>query len=149
MIKPSIEIAKPALLIEREKGKKFIKVYWDGIKLIIKFVDADAMIIKIKARATRNRLSSLPIISFGFVSILERFSGFSFRKVSEPETINRAKNEKIIKLNNKLKFPFLSSLSSFTYLEKSPKLKIAKEKYAKVVLVTVIKGPKLFLYKKF
>ena len=35
--------------------------------------------------------------------------------------------------NIKLRFPFLSSLLSFTYLEKSPKLKITIEKYAKIV----------------
>ena len=34
-------------------------------------------------------------------------------------------------------------------MKKSPKLKITIEKYAKIVLVTVIKGPKLFLSKKF
>ena len=37
------------------KGKKFIKVYWDGIKLAIKLVDADAIIIKIKAKTTNKQ----------------------------------------------------------------------------------------------
>ena len=38
------------------------------------------------------------------------------------------KSDIIIKFNIRLKFPFLSWLSSFTYLEKSPKLKITTEK---------------------
>ena len=63
--------------------------------------------------------------------------------------LNKAEKEKIIKLNIKLRFPFLSWLSFLTYLEKSPKLKITIEKYAKTVLVTVINGPKLFLSRKF
>ena len=83
------------------------------------------------------------------MNILVRFSESSFKKASIPDTINKAKNENIIKFSIKLKFPFFSSLLSFTYLEKSPKLKITIEKYAKIVLVTVIKGPKLFLSKKF
>ena len=67
-----------------------------------------------------------------------------FTKQTTKNTINRAKKENNIKFNIKLKLPFLSSLSSLAYLEKSPKLKITKEKYAKIELVTVIKGPKLF-----
>ena len=43
--KPIIEIIKPALLIDKVKGKKLIKEYWDGIKLAIKLVDAEAIII--------------------------------------------------------------------------------------------------------
>tara|TARA_B100001564_G_scaffold344878_1_gene342897 strand:- start:8 stop:367 length:360 start_codon:yes stop_codon:yes gene_type:complete len=66
-----------------------------------------------------------------------------------PETINNAKKEKINKFKIKLRFPFLSWLSSLTYLEKSPKLKIIIEKYANTVLVTVTNGPKLFLLRKF
>ena len=57
--------------------------------------------------------------------------------------------EKIIKFNIKARFPFLSWLSLFTYLEKSPKFKIIIEKYANTVLVTVINGTKLFLFRKF
>ena len=149
IMKPRIEIIKPALLIDKEKGKKFTKVYWDGIKLTIKFVEAEAIIIKIKAKTTRNKLSNFPRISVGFVKILFKFSGSCFKKASMPETINSAKKEKINKFKIKLKFPFLSWPSSLTYLEKSPKLKITTEKYAKTVLVTVIKGPKLFLSRKF
>ena len=110
-------IIKPALLIDKEKGKKLIKVYWDGIKLTIKFVEAEAIIINIKAKTIRNKLSNFPRISVGFVSILVRLSGSSFKKASMPETINKAEREKIIKFNSKLRFPFLSWLSFFTYLE--------------------------------
>ncbi len=142
-------IINPALLTDKEKGKKLIKVYWDGIKLTIKFVEADAIIIKIRAKTIKNKLSNFPIMSVGFVSILVKFSGSCFKKASIPETINKAEKEKIIKFNIKLRFPILSWLSFFTYLEKSPKLKITIEKYAKTVLVTVINGPKLFLSRKF
>ena len=64
-----------------------------GIKLTIKFVDADAIIIKIKAKTITNKLLSLPIISVGLVNILDRFSEPSFKKASMPDTINKAKNE--------------------------------------------------------
>ena len=106
--KPIIEIIIPALLVDREKGKKFIKVYWDGIKFTIKFVDAEAMIIKTKAKIITSKLSNFPRISVGFVSILFIFSGSCLKKASIPETINNAKNEKINKFKIKLKFPFLS-----------------------------------------
>ena len=51
----------------RNEGAKLIKVYCDGIKLAIKFVDADAIIIKHKAKTVINKLSNFPIISVGFV----------------------------------------------------------------------------------
>ena len=126
--KPKIVIIIPALFIDKEKGKKLIKVYCDGIKFTIKFVDAEAIIIKIRAKIITNKLSNFPRISVGFVSVLLKFSKSCFKNASIPETINKAKNEKIIKFKIKLKFPFLSWLSSFTYLEKSPKLKITTEK---------------------
>ena len=62
-------------------------------------VEADAIIIKIKARIVTNKLFSLPIISVGFVNILERFSGFSLKYASIPDTINKAKNENINKFD--------------------------------------------------
>ena len=127
--------------------EKLINEYCDGIKFAIKLVDAEAIIIKIKTKFVISKLSNFPIISEGFVSILFKFSGSCFKKASIPETINKAEKEKIIKFNIKLRFPLLSWLSFFTYLEKSPKLKITIEKYAKTVLVTVINGPKLFLSK--
>ena len=88
--------------------------------MAIKFVDAEAIIIKIKANIVISKSSNFPIISVGLVNILSKFSGFCFRKASDPITINKAKNEKIIKLRIKLKFPFFNSFSFLTYLEKSP-----------------------------
>ena len=109
-------------------GNKLISEYCDGIKLAIKFVEADAIIIKIKTKLVNNKLFSLPIMSVGFVSIFSIFSGLCFKKASAPMTIKSAKKEKIIKFNIKVKFPFLSWFSFSTYLEKSPKLKITIEK---------------------
>ena len=85
-------------------------------------------------------LSNFPIISVGFVKILSISKNLWFKKTSDPTTIKTAKNEKIIKFNIKLKFPFFNSFSFFTYLEKSPKLTIIIEKYAKIVPVTVNNG---------
>ncbi len=56
-----------------------------------------------------------------------------------------AKNEKIIKFKNKLKLPLFNSLSLLAYLEKSPKLTIIIEKYAKKVPVTESKAIKFSL----
>ena len=122
--KPKTAIIKPALFKDNKLGRKFTKVYCDGIKFAIKFVDADAMIINNKTKFIINKLSNLPIISVGFVSILDKFSGSCFKKASTPVTINKAKKEKIIKFSTKLKFPFFNSFSFLTYLEKSPKVKI-------------------------
>ena len=44
-------------------------------KLAIKLVDADAIMTKINTKIVINKLSNLPIISFGLVSILDRLSG--------------------------------------------------------------------------
>ena len=120
-------------------------MYCDGIKFVIKLVDAEAIIIKIRAKFVINKLSNFPIISVGLVKILDKFSGSCFKYASTPETINKAKKEKNIKFNNKLKFPLFNSLWLLTYLEKSPKLKITIEKYANIVPATVIKGPKFSL----
>ena len=90
-------------------GEKFINEYCEGIKFTIKLVDAEAITIKIKTKFVINKLSNLPIISVGLVNILDKFSGFCFRNTSTPVTINKAKKEKIIKFNIKLKLPFLSS----------------------------------------
>ena len=87
-------------------------------------------------------LLNLPIISVGFVKILSISIRLFFKTISDPITINTEKKEKITKLNNKLKFPILSSLSFFTYLEKSPKLTITIEKYAKIVPAIEIIGKK-------
>ena len=41
----------------------------------------------------------MPIISVGLVNIFDKFSGSCFKKLSTPVTINKAKNENIIKFN--------------------------------------------------
>ena len=96
---------------EKDEGSKLIRVYWEGIKFAIKFVDAEAIIIKIKAKETKRILSNLPIISVGLVRIISTFCWFKFWKASAPVTINNEKNEKIIRFKIKLKLPFLSSFS--------------------------------------
>ena len=45
--------------------------------------------------------------------MVAKFSGSCFKIASTPATINNAKNENIIKLKIKLKFPFLNSFSFF------------------------------------
>ncbi len=82
-------------------------------KFAIKLVDAEAIIIKIIAKFEIIKLSNLPMMSFGFVKILDKFSGSCFKNPSTPDTINKENNEKIIKFKIKLKLPFLSSLSVF------------------------------------
>ena len=119
------------------------------MKLASKLVDAEAIIIKIKTRFVISKLSIFPIISVGLVNIVAKFSGFCFKKTSAPVTMNSEKNENIIKFNVILKFPFFNSLSFFTYREKSPKLKIIIEKYAKTAPYTVIKGAKFLVSMKF
>ena len=119
------------------------------MKLAIKLVDAEAIIINIKTKLVISKLSNDPIMSVGFVNILDKFSGFCFKKESTPATINKAKKEKITRFNIRLKFPFFNSFSFLTYLEKSPKVKMTIEKKAKTVPVTVIRGNKLFLSIKF
>ena len=74
-------------------GIKLIRVYCDGIKFAIKFVEADPIIMNINAKVVINRLSIFPIISVGFVKILFKLSGSLFKKASLPETINKAKGE--------------------------------------------------------
>ena len=113
IIKPSIAMIKLELFNDKVEGFKLIKVYWEGIKLAIKLVDKDAIIIKIKAKFVISKLFKDPIISVGFVNILERFSGFWFKKPSTPTTINNAKNENMIKFKIKLKLPFFISTFSF------------------------------------
>ena len=71
-------------------------MYWEGTKLAIKLVDAEAIIIKIKTIFVTSKLSNFPIISVGFVNIFSKFSGFCFKKASTPVTINKAKKENII-----------------------------------------------------
>ena len=44
-------------------------------------------------------------MSVGLVYIVARFSGFCFKNESTPETINKAKSEKIIKFNKKWNVP--------------------------------------------
>ena len=92
-------------------------------------------------------MSTLPIISVGFVKILSRLSKFLFKEISTPITIKTAKKENIIKFKIRHKFPFFNSFSFFTNLLKSPKFKITKEKYAKNDPATVIKG-KILAFKK-
>ena len=102
------------LFNESEEGVKLINVYCDGIKLAIKFVEAEAIITNNNARLTIRRLSKVPIISVGFVSILGIFCEPCFKIASKPATINRARKEKIIKFKIKLRFPFLSSSEFLT-----------------------------------
>ena len=102
-------------------GTKLIREYCDGIKFETKLVEIEATIIKMKAVIVMAKLSNLPIISLGLVKIEFKSKNFKLRKTSDPITIKTEKKEKIIKLNIKLKFPFLSSFSLLTYLEKSPK----------------------------
>ena len=109
-INPKIEIITLDDLIDKDEGIKLINVYCDGIKFVIKLVDAEAIIIKIRAKFVINKLFNFPIISVGFVKILDKFSGSCFKYASTPETINKAKKEKNIKFNNKLKFPLFNSL---------------------------------------
>ena len=128
IINPIIAIIKLELLKDNVEGIKFIREYWEGMKLAIKLVEKEAIIMKIKAKIVISKLLKDPIISVGFVNILERLSGFSFKKPFDPTTINKAKNENINKFKTKLILPFFNSFSSFTYREKSPKLKIIIEK---------------------
>ena len=125
---PNMEIIILELLTDKDDGIKLINEYWEGIKLAIKFVEAEAIIIKIKTKLVTSKLSNFPIISVGLVKILSKLSGFCFKNESDPMTINKAKEEKITKFKIKLKFPFFNSFSFFTYLEKSPKVKITIEK---------------------
>ena len=74
-------------------GWKLIKEYCDGIKLAIKLVDAEAIIIKNKATTVSSKLLYLPIISVGFVKILSISSNFWFKKTSAPETMKTANTE--------------------------------------------------------
>ena len=147
--KPNIEMIILELLSDNDDGIRLINEYWEGIKLATKLVETEAIMIKIKAKFVTSKLSSFPIISFGLVKIAFKLSGSCFKKISAPVTINKAKNENIIKFNSKLKFPFLSSLSFFTKREKSPKLKIIIEKKAKTVPATTVRGTKLLVSKKF
>ena len=87
------------LFNERDEGIKLINEYCEGIKFAIKFVEAEAIIIKIKTKLIISKLSNFPIMSVGLVSILFKFSGSSFKKASAPVTINNVKNEKIIRFN--------------------------------------------------
>ena len=48
-------------------------------------------------------------MSVGLVNILSISLNCCFKKISEPETIKTANKENIIRLSNKLKFPFLNS----------------------------------------
>ena len=60
-----------------------------------KLVDAEEIIIKIRAKIVISRLSNDPIISVGFVRILDKLSGFCFKKASAPVTTNKLKKENI------------------------------------------------------
>ena len=90
-------------------------------------------------------MSNFPIISVGFVNILSIGIKFFSKTTLDPITKEIAKNEKINKFKSKLKLPLLTSLSLFAYLEKSPKLTIMIEKYAKKVPATENKAIKFSL----
>ena len=76
--------------------------------MAIRLVEIEAIMINIKAKLVISKLFKDPIISVGFVSILDKLSGFCFKKPSTPVTINKAKKEKIIKFNIKHKLPFFN-----------------------------------------
>ena len=80
-MKPVIPIIKLELFKDKDEGAKFINVYNDGIKFVIKFVDIDAIIIKNKTKTVTSILSRLPIISVGLVNILSKLSVFNFKGV--------------------------------------------------------------------
>ena len=85
------------------------------------------------------------MISVGFVNNLSTEIRFFSKTILDPNTKEIAKNEKINKFKNKLKLPLFKSLSLFAYLEKSPKLTIIIEKYAKKVPATESKAIKFSL----
>ena len=68
-------------------------MYCEGIKFVIKLVEADAIIIKINAKLVSSKLFNFPIISVGFVRILDKFCASSFKKASKPTTINNEKTK--------------------------------------------------------
>ena len=76
-------------------GIKFIREYWDGIKLATKLVEIDAIIIKNRTTTVICKLSNFPIISFGLVKIEFRSKNFKLRKTSDPITIKTEKKEKL------------------------------------------------------
>ncbi len=123
-----IPIIKPEDVADNLDGKKFINEYWEGMKFVIKFVDAVANKIKNKTTILKKILSNLPIISVGLTKIRSVFGKFWFKIISAPTTINTANIEKRIRLRIKLRFPFFNSFSFFTNLEKSPKLTSTIEK---------------------
>ena len=75
IMKPKIAIIKLELFKVKEDGIKLISVYCEGIKLAIRFVDAEAIKIKHKTKLVISKLFNDPIISVGFVSILDNLSG--------------------------------------------------------------------------
>ena len=78
-------------------------------------VDADATIIKTKARFVINKLSILPIISVGLVRILVKSSVFSFKKASTPI---KQKKKKILNLIINLNYLCLIHFH-FLHIEKN------------------------------
>ena len=94
-------------------------------------------------------LSNLPTISVGLVKIELKSRNLKFKNTSDPITIKTEKKEKLIKLAIKLKLPYLSSLSFLTYREKSPKLTIKIEKYAKIAPATDNKAKIFSLFRRF
>ena len=71
--KPPIKKAKIPIITPEDVGDnlfgaKLIKEYWEGIKFAIKFVDAVANKIKIKAIILKKILSNFPIISVGLTN---------------------------------------------------------------------------------
>ena len=94
-------------------------------------------------------LSNLPTISVGLVKIEPKSRNLKFKNTSDPITIKTEKKEKIIKLVIKLKLPYFSSLSLITYREKSPKVTIIIEKYAKIAPATDNRAKMFSLSRRF
>ena len=117
--------------------------------MAIKLVDAEEIIIKKIASTVISVLSNLPTISVGLVKIEFKSRNLKFKNTSEPITINTEKKEKIIRFAIKLKLPFLSSVSFFTYREKSPKVTIIIEKYAKIAPATDNRAKMFSLSRRF
>ena len=115
------------------------------MKLAIKLVEAEATNINNNAINVKRVLSSFPTISVGFVNNLSIEIKFFSKMTLDPNTKEIAKNEKNNKFRSKLKLPLFTSLSLFTYLEKSPKFTIIIEKYAKKVPATESKAIKFSL----
>ena len=113
---------------------------WDSCKILLNKINDKIKKLHEKAEVVIvNDNSNINKPKFKFFSNIDKIKILNLN-TSDPTTIKTEKIEKIIKLPIKLKLPFVNSSSFLTYREKSPKLVIIIEKYAKIVPVTVNKG---------